>query len=410
MMTQEGKLEYLFSLKSDTIRAHDIYKLFNKKAIANPNTGKVEITPPEMYPYDKIIVKKGQLPNVKEDIESTAGRYLYNLIVIAAAFSDKIDYINKTLRDDDISKLQSHLSDELLMGRITGAEFGKYQTRTIWLNNFTEIFMPSTSSNLICLPADIRNELQRLIDENKECILKNDVTTYLNKVETPILEYARKWFIDHNEPGWVQYAKGGKPKFKNVFKSMFLEIGPILDITTGKYKISTTNYMDGIPPEENYLYANQGVFGAYNRAVNTQVGGAKTKEFAQAFQSQVVTEEDCGSQYTIGIDVTKDNLSSIKWKWIRDEKNPNEFICVTPDNLNSFIGKHVEARSPMFCMSDNYCWKCVGDMYKRIGIKNVGLASQKLTSTFLNKSLKSFHDTSLSTTRIPWKDCIFEMK
>ena len=189
---------------------------------------------------------------------------------------------------------------------------------------------------------------------------------------------------------------------------MFLEVGPIKDIATGKFNISTANYADGIPPDEMASYTNMGIFGAYSRAVNTQYSGAKTKEFAVAFQSLVVTEEDCGSDLTIGIDVTKENVSYIKWRWIKDPKSPDGYTLLTPDNYKSYIGKHVEYRSPMLCKSDGLCWRCMGELYKRLGLKNAGLASQRLTSTFLNNSLKAMHDQTQKLTTIDWKKCVFE--
>jgi hypothetical protein len=166
------------------------------------------------------------------------------------------------------------------MGRITGEEYAKFQNRVVWINNFTEIFIPGNSITMIALPKEIRDYLQKLIEANKECIINGDIKTYLDKVERPILDFARKWYIDNNDPGWLIYAKGGKPSFDNNFKSMFLEVGTILDIATGKFNISTANYADGIPPNELASYSNMGIVGAYNRAVNTQYSGAKTKEFA----------------------------------------------------------------------------------------------------------------------------------
>lgn len=409
-MTYEDKLAYLFSLKSETITATDIFRLFNKKFVPGYNGGEPTISPPMFFPVDKITVKAGQLPSIKHDIVTTVGRYIFNLVVISYAFGDKVPYVDETLRSKNIDKLQNYLSDELLMGRITGEEFGKFQTRLVWMNNFVEILVPGTSPNLMVLPDEIKKKLQELIDANKECIIKGDTTAYINNVENPIIEFARNFYIKTNDPGWMLYAKGGKPDFKNSFKNMFLEVGPILDIATGKYKISTSCFSEGLPPEENYLYANNGIYGSYSRSVQTQFGGAKTKEFAVAFQSQVVTEDDCGSQLTIGIDVTKDNLDIIKWRYIRDEQNSTRFILVDPDNINFFIGKHVEYRSPMLCMTENgYCWKCVGDLYKRMGLKNVGLANQKLTSTFLNSALKKFHNTSQKTTNIDWKNCFYSV-
>ena len=64
----------------------------------------------------------------------------------------------------------------------------------------------------------------------------------------------------------------------------------------------------------------------------------------------------------------------------------------------------------MFCMSDNLCWKCMGELYRRLGLKNAGLASQRLTSTFMNASLKAMHDQTIKTATIDWKNCVFDYK
>lgn len=412
MISEENKLAYLFSLKSDTITATDIFRLFGKRSVKDASGKVIKVEPSLFRASDWIDVKKGQMECVKEDIRTTAGRYLFNLVTINAAFGGKYAFINKTLRDDDIEALQDKLCDDLLMGKIDGSEFGKYQNRFIWLNNFTEIFIEATGDDLMVLPDEIKKEMDRLVAENQDIIASGDTTAYINKVETPILNFAKKWYIEHDTPGWSLYAKGGKPKFNNVFKSMYLAVGPILDITTGKYKISTANFSEGIPPEENYLYANQGVFGAYNRAVNTQVGGYKTKLFAVGFQHQQIVEDDCGTNNTIGFDVTKKNKSVIKWKYVKDPNSPDGWTCVTPDILDSYIGKHVEYRTPMLCASpnDGYCWRCMGDLYRRMGLKNVGLASQKLTSTFLNKSLKAFHDSTLKSQVIDWSTKFYDIK
>lgn len=403
-LTQANKFEYLMSLKPDTVTMQDVFKLFNKQLV----DGKV--VPPLYVPVEPIVVEAGALPSIKERTETTAGRYLFNLVTLAAAYGDKWPYCNEELRNSGVEDLMNKMCDELLMGRITGEEYGKFQTRIIWLNNFTEIFVPGLSINLLVLPDDIKNELQRLIEENKQAIIDGDVATYVSRVETPILDFARKWYIDHEEPGWLIYAKGGKPDFANTFKSMFLETGPILDIATGKFKISTSPYIEGIPTEEYHIYGNKGIFGAYQRAVNTQYSGAKTKEFAVAFQSLVVTEEDCGSNLTIGLDVDNDNKKFIKWRWIRNPSKDSDekFILVTPDDVNKYVGQHVEYRSPMLCMSDNICWKCMGELYKRMGLKNAGLASQRLTSTFMNASLKAMHNQTVKTTTIDWQNCLYE--
>ena len=254
-----------------------------------------------------------------------------------------------------------------------------------------------------------------VLEENKELIANNDTTGYLEKVEKPILAFAKKYYKDKGDPSWDIYSLGSKPKFDNVFKNMFIECGPILDITDGKYKISTSCFSDGIKPSEYHLYANQAIFGAYSRAVNTAYGGAKTKEFTAAFQSLVVTEDDCKSQDTIDVEITNGTVNDVKWRWIKstDKTDPtydgNGFVLLTPDKAKKMIGQTVQCRSPLFCRSDNLCWKCVGEIYKRTGLKNIGLTLSKLTAIFLNTSLKSMHDVTIKTFEMDPKACFYTL-
>lgn len=409
-MVNESNLSFLFSLNGKDITKTDIFKLFNKELV-NHN-GKQEILPPMFLPTDKIKIKKGQLSNVFEDTDTTVGRYVFNLVMLDFAFGDKVPYCNKTLNGKTYGNLVQDLCDKLLMDEITGEQWELFQNRIVWFNNFSEILMAGLTTNLIVLPQPIKDELQRLITENKQCIIDNDTVAYINKIENPILKFAKEYYKLHNEPGWDIYSLGSKPKFDNVFKNMFLECGPIYDIATGKFKISTRCYSDGIDPKEYPLYGNAAISGAYNRAVNTAYSGAKTKEFTAAFQSLVVTEDDCESNETITIDVTSDKVNDIKWRWMKsndesDSTYDKGYVLITPDKAPGLLGKTIQCRSPLFCRSDNLCWKCMGDLYRRLGLKNVGLSLSKLTSIFMNASLKSMHDATIKVKTFDPKKCFY---
>ena len=109
MISEESKLAYLFSLKPDTITATDIFRLFGQQSVKDADGKVIRVEPALFRAEDKIHVKKGQLQCIKSDIDTTAGRYLFNLVTIEAAFGGTYSFVNKTLRDDDISKLQSKL-------------------------------------------------------------------------------------------------------------------------------------------------------------------------------------------------------------------------------------------------------------------------------------------------------------
>lgn len=407
-MVNDANLEYLFSLKGESITATDIYNLFNKKTTKNKD-GSINIHEPMFYPYEEIDVPANKLENLKTDIKTRVGLYVFNLVILNYAFKDKIEYVNTTIRKKEMEKLTQEICDKMIGDTISPFEFGNYQRRLIWFNNFTEILIPGMTMSLIDLPKPIKDELQRLIDENKKAITENDTVTYLNNVEKPILDFAKKYYKENHEPGWGIYSLGGKPKFENTFKDMFLATGPIYDIASGKFRISTKCFSDGIDPKEYELYANSAISGAYQRACATAYGGAKVKEFAAAFQSLVVTEEDCGTTATIPVLITEDNMTDMTWMWAKLDENENfsdddksvtidkGYILLTPNVIKNKINTVVNTRSPLMCCSDNFCWKCVGKLYKELNTKNIGFTVMKLCSLFLNKALKSMHDSTQKT-------------
>jgi hypothetical protein len=407
MITKEN-LDYLFSIRKDEEDMESvIFKLFNKKKTIDPK-GNAILDEPMFYPYEKIKLKRGQLENLDEDIESTVGLYIFNLLFLVYPFGNTIPYINKTIDKSGLSKIANKLSDLLLMDKITTEQFAMYQQQLVWFNNFTEILIPGVTIDLLVVPDVIKIELQRLLKENKEAIEKGDIVTYSNNVEKPILKFAENWYKKNDPDGWRLYGLGGKPSFKNNFKNMFLEVGPIKDIVSGKYKISTKNFSDSIPPEEYAEYANSAVAGSFSRGVSTQWAGAKTKEFSTAFESLIIeTGTDCGSTKTIPIEVNEITLQDLKWRWILDTEG--KLVLLTPDNIEQFMGKIVNCRTPLYCKSENLCEKCSGELYKKLNIEKAGLSLNKITSIFLNRLLKLMHDSTVSTDSFDPFDYLYEL-
>jgi hypothetical protein len=406
MITQKN-LEYLFSIKKDEDDMESvIYNLFNKKKIVNLD-GKITLTEPMFYPYEEMQLKAGQIENLDHDIDTTVGLYIFNLLFLTYPFGNIIPYINETINKPRLSKLSSEISDLVLLDKIKTEQFAIYQEQLIWFNNFTEMLIPGVSTNLLVIPDVIKAELQRLIAENKEAIENGDVVTYINNVESKILAFAEAWYKKNDPDAWRLYGLGGKPSFKNNFKNMFLEVGPIKDIVTGKYTISTKSFSDGIPPEEYAEYANSAIAGSFSRGVSTQWAGAKTKEFSTAFESLIIEPgTDCGTKKTISIKVTKNNLQDMKWKWIVEN---DKLVLLTPENVNQYIDKVVNCRTPLYCESDNLCEKCSGDLYRRLNIVNAGLTLNKITSIFLNRLLKIMHDSTMATNTFEPFDYIYEL-
>lgn len=48
----------------------------------------------------------------------------------------------------------------------------------------------------------------------------------------------------------------------------------------------------------------------------------------------------------------------------------------------------------MYCTGSKLCNKCAGDIFYRLGIRNVGLITAQISSDILNSGMKKFHDST----------------
>ena len=79
------------------------------------------------------------------------------------------------------------------------------------------------------------------------------------------------------------------------------------------------------------------------------------------------------------------------YSYIIDRGN---LVELTTENQDKYLGKKVKMRFSSMCKSKTgICNKCAGNLFYRIGIKNIGAATPKIPSTLKNTSMKSFHDS-----------------
>lgn len=80
-----------------------------------------------------------------------------------------------------------------------------------------------------------------------------------------------------------------------------------------------------------------------------------------------------------------------------------KLVQLNGDTKDKYIGKVVNMRTPQFCTSEQICSKCAGELYYKLGIKNMGLTVTKISSTILNAGLKKMHDSSIKVLKMDYK-------
>ena len=103
---------------------------------------------------------------------------------------------------------------------------------------------------------------EQLLKEHPE-FLKNEVidnnviANYKKLIEDPLVKKAKEEL--GKDPSFRLYEVK-KPNFGNNYKNSVIENGPMMDLTTGKFRINNNAFNDGITPENFDLIANKALY------------------------------------------------------------------------------------------------------------------------------------------------------
>jgi len=127
------------------------------------------------------------------------------------------------------------------------------------------------------------------------------------------------------------------------------------------------------------------------------LSGYWEKLFNAAFQHIVLLEEgsDCGTKRTISIKVNSKNIKDIMYSYAVEDNG--KLTEINYENKDKFIGKTIRLRFSSMCEAkDGICNVCAGNLFYKLGIKNVGAATPQVASKLKNISMKKFHDDQVS--------------
>ena len=125
------------------------------------------------------------------------------------------------------------------------------------------------------------------------------------------------------------------------------------------------------------------------------------KLFLVALQHIILDDpgSDCGTTRHIEMDVNDENIGMIMYCYaINDDGSLEE---ITSKNRDKFIGKRVKLRFSSMCESKTgICNKCAGNLFYRLGIRNIGASTPQIPSKLKVLSMKLFHDDQLNFTEM----------
>ncbi len=377
-----------------------------------PNDGnqlhKILGTKPSEPPFqflEKIFVDAGRIPNLKRPVTTTFGNVLVNYVIFVWPFGDKMDFLTGQINAKAIEKeIEARLVDDpedlstaTDRNAIYVHEYLKFAEAIFSLGGYTQLCVPSASEKTMQSPPGIAEYRKKLIEEKKDSL--NDPAT-IAWIDAKLVEYDREYMKDDPAMGFLT-----NKSFDIVRKRLYLMHGAEAGFGDGVTVDLVPNSLEEgwdinhMPAMVNYLRN-----GSYSRGAMTALGGWAVKFFYRVMQNTTISGKDCGSRLGMPRDISEENIKDYIGFWVVGPSGP---ILIRPGNADSFIGKRVTMRSPLFCKSEftGYCECCVG-VKNAQNPNGLGAAAAEVGSQFMGIYMALMHGKALKVAKYDFKKSI----
>ena len=385
-------LDQLLNIKEKDITSSFIFSLFGEfNGVAKVNPYDFITIPPGYYGSEK---KKN-----KNSFVTTVGIWVYNKWFFEEELFDVIGYINKNIDGGVLDDINQSLSYALMEDRITVQNMKNYLIKTQLIMPFVTILAPNDSEKILTCTKAINKKKDELFKKYEKELKAGDIHI-AEMVEKELLDFAVQYV--GNDPSMDTYLSKARGSIKNHFKNTYVMRGAVRNPDPNakqEYDIAKSCYADGVSADEYALYCNSAAAGPYSRGKKTEDGGYLENLFTRTYQDIILDEKgtDCHTTKTITIELTKKNLKRYIYSYI---VQGSQLIELNSQNAEKYYGKKIKLRFACLCEHEKICNACAGNIYYKLGIKNVGLTLMQVPSAFKNKAMKAFHDSTVQTTEM----------
>lgn len=385
-ITNKEDIDFILSIKEEDISHTLVMEMFGEfNGKQRFNTYDTIDIPPGFYGPEG---KKN-----KNTFKTTVGLWVWNKYHLEQELHDVIGYVNVTVDKKTFGKINKKLSYAVLEDDIDIEVLKRYILKTQKIMPFVSVLSPSMTEKMLTSTKVINKKKEELKKKYKKEIESGDEVG-IEKMEKELIEFSKEYLKD--DPSMDSFDSGARGSFGNNFKNMFISKGAIKDPDPNKgYNIALSNYMDGVSKEEYSIIANSLAAGPYARGKKTEVGGAMEKTFVSAFQHVVLDPEGSDCKTDKYVEVILNHPDDWMYSYIIEGNN---LVELNSKNVSKYEGKKVKFRFSSMCKSKTgICNKCMGNLFYKLGIMNVGTALAVLPSKLKNLSMKAFHDSQVST-------------
>lgn len=396
-ITTENLADYFLIMKKKDITYDFIMSTFGQfGGVAKAHTYDLFEVPAGAFTYKDY---KDKPKTNKNKFTTTLGLWLFNILLTSYNFSKLFNgYINYTIDKKKYEAIDQRLAYALIEDDITTEDMKSWQNTMQWMMPFEDVLSPNHTEKMIACTKAIDAKKQELLEKYKNKVDAGDIAT-VSEIEKELLAFAKDYLKD--DPAYDTILSGAGGKFENNFKNMYVMKGAIMNpdpYATKKYDIVTSNYLDGVTPDEYSIIAGSATYGAYSRGKKTADGGFWEKLFISAYQHIQLDPKgsDCGTKRHITVDLDEDNIDDYMYCYVI--KDNGELELIDSKTKNKFIGKRVNMRFASMCESKTgICNMCAGELLY-VGAQNIGVTMAQIPDRLKNICMKSFHDSTVQTT------------
>ena len=344
-----------------------------------------------MTEVDTLNITPADIVNVKESIDTTVGRVIFNQIMLIEPFGDKFPFFNGVVSIDN-GDVVKDVNKAALAGEITIEQYKKFLDGMYYLGHFTEINTPCLSERSITTDANMNKRKAELYEQYKDSL--GDPST-IAKIEDELIAMDKSYMKD--DVSMRFYKPLGGKTFDLWRKKLYIAVGGIeaFDKDTSKYEFLRNSLEDGVCLEDLPKYGNESRKGSYQRGHETRNGGALTKYIIRAFHDIRIQEDDCGTNKGIKIDFGRHPVKSYIGRYILIDGKWTE---ITEENMGSIKPKEYLMRSPQYCgcTKNGYCFKCMGRVFSEMDMRQLAMGVVDISTTFMNAAMKNMHGSKLA--------------
>lgn len=338
-----------------------------------------------LYPRDdKFTAPAGCLKCLSEDVVTTYGIFLVNLLVIEYPYKGVVSYYNGDMSGGVLNRIAERA--------INLPEISIKDNHIPWedsvsaLTVFGPVVVP-TATRRSCTPnPKVAIEKPKLL-KKYEGQLNDPAVVSLLQEEIIQLDTD---YID-GDP-FENFLITDKTKISRLRTTGM--VGAERDfIDESKISVMTQSLSEGLRIKDIPVVANTIRGGSYNRGVATAFTGADVKVAARLFQNYKIVADDCGSTLGLRTIINEENYKSFVGMYTVGNPTP-----MTEEHLLSIVGTTIQMRAPNGCITEKtgVCKVCMGTVVSNTRIKLPALMTN-ITSILMGIYMALMHGSKLST-------------